>query len=112
MNLRPKIVAALLFALVLSGCAMTLPGSDLTVTSYQRSGEPWLSASFYLIEHPFTEDGVARAQAKADQLCSSDERVGVQSERGCTLERCTTQFICMKPEDAKTAGRQTPPASR
>lgn len=112
MNLRPKIVAALLFALALSGCAMTLPGSDLTVTSYQRSGEPWLSASFYLIEHPFTEDGVARAQAKADQLCSGDQRVAARSERGCSFERCTTQFICMKPEDANSAGRQTPPASR
>lgn len=111
MNFRPKTAAGLLLALILSGCAMTLPGSDITVTSYQ-SGERWLSASFYIIEHPFTDDGAARAQAKADQLCSGDQRVGVQSERGCSFERCTTQFICMKPEDARSAGRQTPPASR
>ncbi|HEX5803084.1 MAG TPA: hypothetical protein VFY24_08670 [Azospira sp.] len=105
MHLRPTTVAcAALFALALTGCAGLLPGSDINVISYQ-SGERWLNASFYLIEHPFSDDGSSRAKARADQLCGSNQRIGVQSERTCSLEKCTTQYVCMKPEDAKAAGR-------
>lgn len=105
MNFRPTTAAcALALTLSLSGCAGLIPGSDITVTSYQ-SGEGWLNASFYLIEHPFTDDGIARAQARADRLCGDSQRIAVQSERACSLEKCSTQFVCMKAEDAKAAGR-------
>jgi hypothetical protein len=105
MKSRPtRIACTLLLAGILSGCANLFPGSDINVITYQSSGERWLNASFYLIEHPFTDDGAARAKARADQLCAENKRVAVQSERGCTLEQCTTQYVCMKPEDVKAGG--------
>ncbi|MFC5300069.1 hypothetical protein [Azospira restricta] len=105
MPLRPSTAAcAALFALALTGCAGLVPDSDIDVISYQ-SGERWLNASFYLVEHPFSDDGSRRAKARADQLCSGSQRIAVQSERSCSLEKCTTQYVCLKPEDAKAAGR-------
>jgi hypothetical protein len=104
MNFRPTFAAcALMFTLALPGCAGLLPDGDLTVTSYQAN-DRWLNASFYLIEHPFTEDGSARAQARADRLCSDTQRIAVRGERACSLEKCSAQFVCMKPEDAKASG--------
>ena len=94
----------LLLAIALSGCAGLFPNSDITVTTYASSGERWLNAGFYIIEHPFTDDGSARAKTKAAQLCSEHLRVAVQSERACTMEQCTTNYVCMKPEDAKASG--------
>lgn len=105
MNLRPTHTAyAALFTLALTGCAGLLPGSDINVISYQ-SGERWLNSSFYIVEHPFSDDGKARAQARANQLCGESQRIAVDSERTCSLEKCTTQYVCMKPTDAKAAGR-------
>ncbi len=112
MNHRPTRIptttaGALLLASALAGCAgLVPPGSDIAVTSYQ-SGDRWLNASFYIVEHPFSDDGAARAQAKADQLCGGSQRVAVQSERACSLAKCTTQYVCMKPEDAKASGVET-----
>jgi hypothetical protein len=93
----------LLLALALQGCAGMLPDSDITVTRYE-SGERWLNAGFYIIEHPFTDDGTARAKAKAGQLCGDNQKIAVQSERACSLARCTTTYVCMKPENAKASG--------
>lgn len=105
MHLRPPPAAlSALFALALTGCAGLLPDSDIDVISYQ-SGERWLNASFHLVEHPFSDDGSRRAKARADQLCGGSQRIAVQSERTCSLEKCTTQYVCMKPADAKAAGR-------
>jgi hypothetical protein len=105
MNIQSKTIACpLLLAAALTGCANLLPDSDIKVISYKQSGERWLNASFYIIEHPFTEDGTTRAKARANQLCGESQRVAVQSERGCTLEKCTTNFVCMKQEDAKSSG--------
>lgn len=105
MKTRPTAtVCALLLAILLPGCAGLFPNSDITVTSYESSGERWLNSGFYIIEHPFTDDGAARAKAKAGQLCSEQQRVAVQSERACTMEKCTTNFVCMKPEDARASG--------
>lgn len=104
MNFRPTVAPfALALALALPGCAGLLPDGDLTVTSYQ-SNDRWLNASFYLIEHPFSEDGIARAQARADRLCGETGRIAARGERACSLEQCSTQFVCMKPEDAKASG--------
>ncbi len=105
MKTQPTTTAcALLLAIFLPGCAGLIPNSDITVTRYE-SGERWLNAGFYIIEHPFTDDGAARAKAKAGQLCSENQRVAVQGERACTMAQCTTNFVCMKPEDARASGQ-------
>jgi hypothetical protein len=93
-----------MLAMFLTGCAGLFPNSDITVTRYE-SGERWLNAGFYIIEHPFTDDGTARAKLKAGQLCGEQKLVAVQSERACTMEKCTTNFVCMKLEDAKASGQ-------
>lgn len=103
MKNRPTTRFALPFALALSGCAGLLPGSDIQVTSYQSS-EGWLNAPFHTIEHPFTDDGAARAEARATALCGKEQRVAIRGERVCSLEKCTTQYVCVKPEDAKASG--------
>lgn len=89
--------------LALSGCAALLPGSDIEVTSY-RSSDGWLNAPYHTIAHPFSDDGAARAQARAVALCSEEKRVAVRGERACSLERCTTQYVCVNAEDARASG--------
>lgn len=93
--------AAMVCAAILAGC-LTMGGG--VVVSKHESGERWLDSNFYIIEHPFTEAGEAAANGRANQLCGQESKVSVQSERVCTLERCTTSYQCVKPKDAKDYG--------
>mgnify|MGYP001267649450 CR=1 FL=1 len=86
---------------LLTGCLLTQGG---VVVSKHESGERWLDSNFYTIEHPFTDAGEAAARSRAEQLCGQEKKLAVQSERACSLERCTTSYQCVKPKDAKEYG--------
>jgi hypothetical protein len=94
-------LCVLLLAALLSACAGF--GDGVRVISYD-SGERWLNPNFHIIEHPFTDEGTARAKARADSLCASQQRRAVQSERACSLEKCTTHYQCVTAADAKSYG--------
>jgi hypothetical protein len=93
--------ALLAAAITVTGCLLTKGG---VVVTKHESGERWLDSNFYTIEHPFTDAGEAAARSRAEQLCGQERKVAVQSERACTLERCTTSYQCVKPKDAKEYG--------
>jgi hypothetical protein len=101
MNTVRKVSTTMAIAFTLAGCT-TMQGG--VVVSKHESGERWLDSNYYTIEHPFTDDGAAKARSRADQLCGREKLQAVQSERACTLERCTTHYQCVTPKDVKAYG--------
>ena len=70
-----------------------------------ESGDPrFLDTNYLTIEHPFTDDGAAKAKARADRMCGQQKRSAVQSERACTLEMCVSHYQCVTPKDVKAYG--------
>ena len=51
-------------------------------------------------EHAFTEAGAVAARRAADESCRSRKRVAVKTTSTCSLDRCTTNYQCMSPDDA------------
>jgi len=80
--------AGCLFALVLTcaGCA-----NPLVV----------MQGNYLTYEHPFTDADAASVRALAERECKWRKQVAVRTSSTCSLTRCTTNFQCMAPEEAK-----------
>ena len=99
MKKLPTAALALLLAAGLAACA------DHVMVLGNESGDPrFLDTNFMSFEHPFSDEGNAAARARADRVCGQQKRLAVQTERACSMTRCTTHYQCVTPADAKAYG--------
>ena len=99
MSCRIKLAIASLLALSLAAC-----NANMMVIGNESGAPRFLETTHLSFEHTFTEAGEESARSRAESECSKMKRVAVQSERGCTLEKCVTHFQCVTPKDAKAYG--------
>jgi hypothetical protein len=90
-----SILRLLFFAWVL---AVSAGCQQATQISYSQEGA--FERSHLSFEHAFTDAGAADAARRARDQCAQRKRLAVETNRACTLTRCTTHFQCMDPADA------------
>ena len=86
----PALAAALLFA---AGCA-----PRITQTHY--TGSTFLDTNHISFQHAFDERTEAEVRSRAQEQCRQLKRLALQTSRSCSLDRCTTSYQCIPPEDA------------
>ena len=86
-------LAHLSSALALAGCV------DYQVTQYGGT-------NFVTFEHPFTDKAVAEVRAEAKKRCAATRKLAVQTQRTCTLTKCSTVFQCADESSVREYGDQ------
>ena len=77
--MKPIVVVALL--LLSAGCAQTV--------ELVREGD------YMTFEHAFTTRGAEETRQRAEKVCTERKQVALQTARACSLERCTTHYLCV-----------------
>lgn len=98
--MTPRLAAVVLLAAGLAACAH----NDIMVLG-NESGDPrFLDTNFLTLEHAYTDEALAGARARAERECGRQKRLAVQTQRACSLSRCTTHYQCVTAKDAKEYG--------
>jgi len=56
--------------------------------------------NYLIFHHGFDQAAAQEVRRVADDVCATRKRVAVQTERACSLERCSTSYQCMDKGDA------------